>query len=82
MPTASEVLSRDFLEARAEVLRLAATLDRIDRGEGILDDLSPLSQLRAAIEMLLRPTADRAEQVQLVFSRPYNENWRHEFGLG
>jgi hypothetical protein len=81
MPTAAEVLDREFLDARAKLLSLAATLDRIDRAEGILDDISPLTKLRTATELLLRPTADRAEQVQLLFSRPYNEEWREEFGV-
>jgi hypothetical protein len=29
----------------------------------------------------LDETGDRAEQIQLIFSRPYDDDWQKEFGL-
>jgi hypothetical protein len=37
--------------------------------------------VHAAIQVLLRPDDDRAEQIQLIFSRPYDGGWREKFGL-
>ena len=31
--------------------------------------------------MLLDETSDRAEQMQLIFSRPYDDDWQKAFGL-
>ena len=39
------------------------------------------AQIQAAIQILLRPEDDRAEQVQLIFSRQYNDEWREKFDI-
>jgi len=84
------VLDECYLPARAKLLELAAMLDRIDRASETATDGSAgtdgdqrLRQLQRAIELLLdRPeAADRAAQIQHLFSRPYDENWQQEFGL-
>ena len=82
MPTASDVLEREFLAARARILILAATFDRIDRADGTVDDDPRSVQLREALSLLLGPNNNRAEAVQLLFSRPYDEAWREQFGIG
>ena len=72
------VLDRDFLEMRHRVLDLAAALDRIDRGQeapAVQDD-PRLATLQRAIRVLTDGQGNRAERVQLVFSIPYDENWR------
>ena len=38
-------------------------------------------QVHAAINVLLRTEDDRAEQIQLLFSRQYKEDWREKFGV-
>ena len=38
-------------------------------------------RLRQAVDLLRDARQDRAEQVQLVFSREYEEGWRKKFGL-
>lgn len=73
--SAAAVLNREFLELRAKVLELAASLDRLDRSEGKVDDDLRLAKLRRGIEILLSAESDRAERVQLLFSRAYNEDW-------
>ena len=37
-------------------------------------------QIHQAIEVIAGADGSRAERVQLVFSLPYSENWRHEYG--
>jgi hypothetical protein len=77
----SEVLEQEFLPARAKILEVAAALDRLDRAEGSTATDSRRAQLQAAIQVLLRPEDDRAEQIQLIFSRQYNDEWREKFGI-
>lgn len=79
---ATEILDRDFLEIRAKLLEIAASLDRFTRAPGRRDapDLR-LAQIHQAIEALLRPDPDRAETVQLIFSLTYDESWQELLGL-
>lgn len=74
--TAPEVLSREFLEVRAKILEIAAAFDRLERSEGDVSDDPRVARLREALKVLSEPKSDRAEQVQLVFSRPYDETWQ------
>ena len=84
-------LDREFLPTRAKILEIAAALDRIERatffdtGERTEDNQADRKnlagdprwkQLQAGIQLLLTGQAQRAEQVQLLFSRPYDEQWR------
>lgn len=83
-PLASQqVLDQFYLEARAKLLEVAATLDRIDRGSGASQEDPRLGLLRQAIHVLNQSTAqsatDRAEQLQLLFSRQYDAGWLKKF---
>ena len=76
-----QVFEREFLPLRANILKIAAALDRIERS-GPIDNNDPRgSQLRAGLKVLLNSNAERAEEVQLIFSRKYHENWKSEFKL-
>jgi hypothetical protein len=79
--TAHDVFDQDFLPVRAKLLEVASALDRIDRGEGSLANDPRRTQIQAAIQVLLRPDDDRAEQIQLIFSRPYDHDWRDKFQM-
>ena len=71
MRNAKETLDATFLEMRWHALSLAADLDRIERSEGgsqILSSDARLAQLRQAFQLLLDSKANRAEQLQLLFS--------------
>jgi hypothetical protein len=75
---AAAALDGYFLEARARLLDLAAILDRIDRGgEGgtVVDD-QRIDRIRQALDVLADADGDRAEQIQMIFSRPYDPNWK------
>jgi len=76
--TANDVLDREFLKARHEILDVAAALDRIERadGAGAVAGDPRMAQLREAIALLIDGKPDRAERVQMVFSDDYDPNWR------
>jgi hypothetical protein len=73
---APEVLDREFLEIRCKMLDLAAAFDRLTRAEGSVSGDPRLARLREALSIVLEEPQDRAEQVQMIFSRPYEEQWR------
>ena len=78
---APEVLDREFLEVRARLLHLAASLDRLDRASGSVGPDPRLEKIRRALAILAAPEAERAERIQLLFSRPFEADWRTRFGL-
>ncbi len=75
-PDAPEVLDREFLELRAGLLQIAAQLDRLDRAAGSAADDPRMHGIQQAIESLASAEPDRAAQVQLIFSRQYDPNWK------
>ncbi|HJN67183.1 MAG TPA: hypothetical protein QF761_13305 [Pirellulales bacterium] len=74
---AAELLEREYLGIRAKILEIAATFDRIDRSRGDLVASREMPLIRQALEVLLseKENATRAEQIQLIFSRPYDDQW-------
>jgi len=84
MPTKSSsqaILEREFLPVRAKILEIAASLDRIGRAEGDATSDPRWDQLQTAIDLLLSEDGDRAEVVQLLLSRPYDEQWKKRLDL-
>jgi hypothetical protein len=79
--TAPEVLNREFLEIRCKILELAAALDRLQRANGSVADDPRMARLHEALQAVEGGTNDRAEKVQMIFSRRYEENWQKEFRL-
>ena len=77
--TAPEVLNREFLEIRCKILDLAAALDRLERADGSVEEDPRMARLREALTAVLEQSSDRAEQVQMIFSREYNEDWQSKF---
>ena len=75
-----EVLAREFLDVRARLLQIAASLDRLDRAEGSLAGDPRLRGIRRALEILAGDEPGRAEAIQLVFSRTYDPDWKQAFG--
>ncbi len=86
MRAADQILDESFLEVRAKLLEVAATLDRIDRSA---DDGSPLTDrnkprrasINDAIRILLSEGPDRTERLQRLFSREYEADWRQQMQL-
>lgn len=83
MPTpvdAPETLNREYLEIRAKILQLAASFDRLDRGAESVEADPRMQLIRQGLEILRAGKKEcRAEQVQLLFSRPYDEAWREKY---
>ncbi len=82
--SADAVLNESFLEIRAKLLEVAATLDRVDRavasGTPLSDAMqSRRSQVDEAIETLREDSVGRAEKLQKLFSRDYQPDWRKTF---
>jgi hypothetical protein len=78
---AGAVFEQELLPIRAKLLEIAAALDRIDRSDGTISSDRRRTQVQAAIQVLLRPEDDRAEQIQLIFSRPYEDDWQKQFRM-
>jgi hypothetical protein len=78
---ATQVLDREFLEMRAKILELAASFDRLDRATGSVDGDPRMSLISEALQILQDDKGERAEQVQLIFSRQYEDDWREQFKL-
>ncbi len=77
MPNAKQILDEQFLEMRWRCLSLAADLDRLHNsagGDQVLQSDPRLKRLREALRLLIESPANaaaganRAEQVQMVFS--------------
>jgi hypothetical protein len=91
MLSAPEVLNREFLEIRCKILDVAAAFDRLSRATGSVTEDPRMARLREALTAILAdegailadgvPAAsdDRAEQVQMIFSRPYEKGWQQAF---
>lgn len=73
---AEQILDREYLQVRASILDLAAALDRQDRADGSVEDNHRRKLLESGIAILSSGSADRAAQVQLLFSREYDPAWR------
>ena len=78
---ARDVLEREFLELRAELLQAAARLDRLDRASGSAADDPRMESIKKAIGILAGGEPGRAEEIQLVFSRTYDAKWKTSFEL-
>ena len=78
---ATDVLDREFLGVRARLIDVAAALDRIARAEGDVGDDPRLERIRQTLEILRSDAPDRAEKLQMVFSLPYREGWKTDYGL-
>jgi hypothetical protein len=79
MLSAPEVLSREFLDVRSRILDVAAAFDRLTRSEGTVADDPRYARLREALQAVLDTNEDRAERVQMIFSRAYDEGWQKAF---
>ena len=70
-----EVLNREFSNP-AWLLQVAAALDRLDRAEGSADGDARLAGICRALAILADETGRSGREIQLVFSRQYDANWK------
>ena len=76
-----QILEREFLEIRAKILQIAASLDRMERADGNVDGDSKMELLREGLAVLNSDSPGRAEKVQMLFSRAFDETWKEQFQL-
>jgi hypothetical protein len=75
---AEAILERHFLDMRAKLIDLAATFDRIERSEDTMDIASDdrMTKLHQAAAILNDGQAERAARIQMLFSDPYDPDWK------
>jgi hypothetical protein len=79
--SAAAVLEREFLPLRAKLIEIGAILDRMDRSDGSVEGDARRRKVDRALDILQSGESDRAEQLQMLFSLPYEEHWREPFNL-
>lgn len=82
-PPCPTVLAREYLGLRSLLLEAAAALDRIERSPSALpEEVARLELLRGATRIVADDAGpQRAQRLQLLFSRPYAPDWRSDFGI-
>lgn len=78
---AKQILDREFLDIRSRILDVASSLDRIQRADSDVSKDPRMQQLSEALQIALSDELHRAEKIQLLFSRQYDENWKEKFSL-
>ena len=77
-----EVLDREYLEIRGKILELSASLDLLERAEGCVNEDNRMSLIRQGLQILLQDANEsKASQIQMLFSRVFEDNWREKFNL-
>ena len=78
---ARQTLDREFLEIRSRLLAVAASFDRISRAAGDVANDPKMRLFQQALEILESDAENRAEQLQLLFSREYDPDWKTKFDI-
>jgi hypothetical protein len=84
MKSAKQILDREYLELRSKLLDIGASLDRIARADGSVESDERMQLLAAGIEIIASGSADsseRARQIQHLFSRDFDPQWKQKFNL-
>lgn len=76
----NQIFSREYLEIRAKILEIAASLDRLERADGECDD-SRKQLIDEGLELLSSDKSDKAVAVQMLFSRDYEDSWRQKYEM-
>ena len=76
----NQIFSREFLEIRAKILEIAASMDRLDRADGDCNDARK-ELIEQGLQILASDKSEKAVAVQMLFSRDYEKEWRKEFEM-
>jgi hypothetical protein len=74
--TTAKLLDREFLSIRSKLIDLAASLDRIQHAPGPAAADPRIDKIAGAVRILAGQTPNRTEQIQILFSLPYDEHWQ------
>lgn len=78
---AQQIVAEDFMIARARIVELAATLDRIERAAGDVNDSKSMLLLLQGMHILCDDEVEKAKRVQLLMSRQYDPQWQTQMSL-
>jgi hypothetical protein len=76
-----QILDREFLEIRSRILDVASSLDRIQRADSDVSNDPRMQKLTNALQIVLTDDPHRAEKIQMLFSRQYDEHWKDQLSL-
>lgn len=79
--SAEQIVSDEFMIARAKILELAATLDRIERATGDVDGSRPMQLLVQGMNILCDDKVEKVKRVQLLMSRQYEPQWQSHMAM-
>ncbi len=83
MSSPEKIFDETFLTIRSKLIEVAAALDRIERAaDGAASHDPRRARIDEALQIVMSSDSpDRAKRLQQLFSRPYDSQWRREFGL-
>jgi len=79
--TAEQIIADEFMIARAKIVELAATLDRIERAKGDVEDHKNMQLLVQGMHILCDDEVEKAKRVQLLMSRHYDPKWQSQMSI-
>jgi len=79
--SAEQIVSDEFMIARAKILELAATLDRIERATGDVDGSRLMQLLVQGMNILCDDEVEKVKRVQLLMSRQYEPQWQSHMAM-
>jgi len=79
--SAEQIVSDEFMIARAKILELAATLDRIERATGDVDGSRSMQLLVQGMNILCDDEVEKVKRVQLLMSRQYEPQWQSHMAM-
>ena len=79
--TAEQIIADEFMIARAKIVELAATLDRIERATGDVEDSKNMQLLIQGLHILCDDEVEKAKRVQLLMSRHYDPKWQTQMSI-
>ncbi len=78
---ADKIVADEFMIARAKIVELAATLDRIERASGDVDDSKQMQLLVQGMHILCDDEVEKTKRVQLLMSRQYDPQWQTQMSI-
>jgi len=79
--SAEQIVADEFMIARAKIVELAATLDRIERAAGDVEDSRNMQLLIQGMQILCDDEPEKAKRVQILMSRQYDPNWQSQMSI-
>lgn len=79
--SAEQIVAEEFMMARARILELAATLDRIKRASGDVEGSKNMRLLVQGIHILCDDELEKSKRVQLLMSRQYDSQWQAQMSI-